>query len=772
MRRAATLRLCDPPPRGSGGGVMAMRAARIGGALGGMRHAIAPAGTPAALKSAPAQPKSPEMSFLVRSCPAARGRGVARSRLIGLLACLAGLAAGAQAALPHPVIGPVTAASAPGDASAVLAGATTPTAKLRAIELLRRSEPEQAGKALEALLAQLPAGAPERIHALEMLGTLRAWMRDPAGAERVAQRLDAIAQAASQPGRAIAAADLVRARVITQDSPAQHAEHLVDDALAHLPPDTPPLERVRFLEFASGVKEDAGKLDESVALQLQALALVDSAGELWRRAEVRTGLASSYISAGQYDRARTLNMEALALAQQSRDDLTLSDVMNTESFLRAQAKDDAGELAALRAAIDYAHRAHARRDEIFGLANIADYYLKHADYATALQISQRALALALEIHSETSEALARTNIGLALIALHRKDEGLKYVHQALAMAQRTDSTADIADTYKELGTYLERSGELKDAFAAYREHRHLADDAFHQDQQRAIVELQERFDNDRRSRDLALLNRQNRLKDEQLLQRQLVQRLWATGAVLALVSLGAVALLVRRGRRANRLLASTNERLKVQSECDPLTGLANRRHFQQAMRQLAADGRLAGTVFLLDIDHFKRINDVHGHAAGDAVLVEIARRLRAVLRESDLIVRWGGEEFLAVVRSLSPEQIDMLVRRLLDAVAAEPITLDHAQVHVSASIGFATLPLEPGGLSLSWEHAIELVDTTLYLAKAHGRNRAYGIRLLHAHNEAEALALARTLEQAWRDGRVALTLLSGPPLPSQEASAA
>jgi predicted signal transduction protein with EAL and GGDEF domain len=132
-------------------------------------------------------------------------------------------------------------------------------------------------------------------------------------------------------------------------------------------------------------------------------------------------------------------------------------------------------------------------------------------------------------------------------------------------------------------------------------------------------------------------------------------------------------------------------------------------------------------------------------------------------------VRWGGEEFLAVVRALSPEQIDMLVRRLLDAVAGTPVEVHGQAVHVSASIGFATLPLEPVGLSLSWERAIELVDTTLYLAKAHGRNRAYGIRLLHAETEAEALRLAKTLEQAWRDGRVALTLLAGPPLPGRTA---
>jgi diguanylate cyclase (GGDEF)-like protein len=717
------------------------------------------------LKSARRPPKSDVMCAPTFPLPAAGGRrGVAWRAGLAALALLGMLGA---VAAPVPRAAASEAASASAASAPVALG---PAAALQRIELLRRRDPETAAAELDALIGRLPGDAPELVPALEMLGMVRARLNDLAGVERIAQRLDAIAQGTA-PGRAQAAADLVRARAITQSAPPQRAEHLMEDALTHLPDDTPPLDRAHYLVFASSVKEQLGKLDESVALQLQAMTLVDASGDLWQRAELRTGLANSYINAGQYDRARSLNREAMALAKQSGDALTMADVMNTESFIREEAKDDAGELAALQAAIDYAHKAHAKRDEVFALANIADYYLKHADYPTALQISQRALALSREVHSKSSEGIALTNIGLAMIAMHRKAEGMKYVQQSIAMDQRTGSLRDVADTYNELGTYLERSGELKDAFAAYREHRRLSDEVFHQDQQRAIVELQERFDNDRRTRDLELLNRQNRLKDEQLLQHELQQRLWATTAVLALLSVSVVALLVRRGRRANLQLASTNELLKAQSERDPLTGLANRRHFQQAMRQLADDGRLAGTIFLLDIDHFKHINDVHGHAAGDAVLVEIARRLRGVLREDDLIVRWGGEEFLAVVRALSPEQIDMLVRRLLEAVAGEAVEVNGQPVHVSASIGFATLPLEPGGLQLSWERAIELVDTTLYLAKAHGRNRAYGIRLLHAQSEEEALRLAKTLEQAWRDGQVALTLLAGPPLPGQEATA-
>jgi diguanylate cyclase (GGDEF)-like protein len=199
----------------------------------------------------------------------------------------------------------------------------------------------------------------------------------------------------------------------------------------------------------------------------------------------------------------------------------------------------------------------------------------------------------------------------------------------------------------------------------------------------------------------------------------------------------------------------------LQSERDPLTGLANRRHFQAVMRQLAADGKLSGTVFLIDIDHFKNINDRHGHVAGDAVLVEVARRLRETLREEDLIVRWGGEEFLVVVQSLGAEQVDTLAQRMLSVMDHTPVQFDSHRIAVTSSIGFATFPMGPTSLRVSWERAINLVDTAMYLAKAHGRNRAYGVRLMHASDEASLEVITLSLESAWREGQVELTLLQG-----------
>jgi len=649
-------------------------------------------------------------------------------------------------------------------AAALLAAAgafAQPTAEaLAALERDGRAKPEQTARQLETLLAQQPAAHTERALALVLLGRLYATVNDGDAAERVAAMLEALPRPV-EPALAQAAAGIVRAQALRWTGPVARADRIIGEALERLPADAPVALRIRALALAAGTKEDAGRFDDAVRLYQQSIALAEPAGQTWLKSELRSSLAHTLFRGGQAERARVLNREAITLAEQADDSVAMLGAMTIEAILLGPLNEPAGELKALEAAIHHARRAGSRRDEVLMLANLADYYLRRGQYAVAFERSQEALPLARALRSPSSEALALVNSGLALIGLQRKDEGLKSARAGLAIEQRTGAIADVSGTYAELGIYLERAGYLPDALAAYEQHRKIDDEVFQRDQQRAIVELQEGFDNERRLRELTLLNRDNRLKEEQLLHRDLQQRMQAAAGVVGALTLVLVVVLVRRTRERNAALVTSNERLQRQSERDPLTGLANRRHFQAAMRERAPAGALEGSVFLVDVDHFKRINDSHGHAVGDAVLIEIAHRLRATLRDEDLIVRWGGEEFLIVVRALAPEQVETLAGRLLGAVGAAPVDAG-LPVHATASIGFASFPLEPARLAVTWERAIDLVDTAMYLAKAHGRNRAYGVRLVEAANETELVQLTQELELAWRRGRVALTLLTGP----------
>lgn len=153
---------------------------------------------------------------------------------------------------------------------------------------------------------------------------------------------------------------------------------------------------------------------------------------------------------------------------------------------------------------------------------------------------------------------------------------------------------------------------------------------------------------------------------------------------------------------------------------DALTGIANRRCFsaeaERAMHTAERHG-LSLTLLLLDVDHFKRVNDEHGHNVGDEVLVELARRLRDVLRKSDLGGRWGGEEFIALLHG-PPDAALGFAERLRRSVADQPFATSAGPLHITLSGGCAGH--RPGD---SLSGLVGRADQALYAAKSQGRNR-------------------------------------------------
>ena len=153
------------------------------------------------------------------------------------------------------------------------------------------------------------------------------------------------------------------------------------------------------------------------------------------------------------------------------------------------------------------------------------------------------------------------------------------------------------------------------------------------------------------------------------------------------------------------------DELERVSRTDYLTGLANRRYVEEQLRKALAWSVRHGhpaTVLIADVDHFKQINDAHGHAAGDDVLVKVAATLVGAVRAEDTVGRWGGEEFIVVAGQTGPPQAEQLAERLRQAVAE--------QTQVTVSIG--------GACSMSGVRLLEVADDNLYAAKAAGRDRA------------------------------------------------
>jgi diguanylate cyclase (GGDEF)-like protein len=181
------------------------------------------------------------------------------------------------------------------------------------------------------------------------------------------------------------------------------------------------------------------------------------------------------------------------------------------------------------------------------------------------------------------------------------------------------------------------------------------------------------------------------------------------------------ALLDREDARETAL-REAHARLQEQSRRDPLTGAYNRRHVHERLGARKTGPAAGAALALFDIDHFKRINDRHGHGVGDEVLVEVVRRIERVVGPDDLFARWGGEEFLLCVGALDAAAgLDGLARRLLGCLVGEPVPTSAGPLAVTVSIGVVALPLQSGGVVRAWADAVAVADWGLYQAKAAGR---------------------------------------------------
>jgi diguanylate cyclase (GGDEF)-like protein len=170
-------------------------------------------------------------------------------------------------------------------------------------------------------------------------------------------------------------------------------------------------------------------------------------------------------------------------------------------------------------------------------------------------------------------------------------------------------------------------------------------------------------------------------------------------------------------RRQNRILARL-------AAFDELTQLYNRRSLFEALKmelRASANDNTPLALLVLDLDHFKQVNDTHGHLAGDNILYQVARRLEQVTRQADLIARYGGEEFCAVLPRLQLDTAAVAAERLRRSIADSEFQLEaNTAVKVTVSIGLAWIA---GGIHCTPQALIQAADEALYQAKAAGRNR-------------------------------------------------
>ncbi|SEL77077.1 diguanylate cyclase (GGDEF) domain-containing protein [Roseateles sp. YR242] len=677
-------------------------------------------------------------------------------------------------------------AIAPGRAQAADAADRQLDIELAHWERLGFNEPAEALKALGALRALKAPQHPNRALRIDYtIGRVQAIAGDMAEAHRLADKLEQ--RAGGQP-----LAQMLRAEVqerIGQPVKAGELAQQAVDALAPTCPQEPPYQltpacdwRTLFsaLRITARALAARGEAPFAETRLRQALALAQAAPDTYATLNVMGQLAATLQDMDQPTTAQHWLSQAFQLAQ--GDPLATARMHMVESGMAARRKDPKAQLAALAQGLRLAEHTNGRREVASMQASLSDAYMHSHQPARAATLAREALPVVQAFGDQRLERTLRHNLSVALVLLRQFDAARRELNRVAALAQGDDDVVRRILQLRELGEAYAAVNQPREALRLYHEERTLSAEAAQRKRESALRQISLKYDSSARQRDLELARRQQALTGQELTNRRLAQYVGLGLAVLLGLSFILIGVMLLRMRDANKRLKANQRLLRAQSERDPLTDLANRRHFLSVMERQEGRDVFSGALLMIDIDHFKQINDRHGHAAGDAVIREIARRISHAVRAEDLVVRWGGEEFLVFARTVAPEALQHLAERILLGVGQAPVETAAGPLAVACSIGFAHFPLEPlvpplpltppvpltplpptaPQLPLHWEQAVNWADMALYTAKSQGRNRARGIVSVQAADIHTLLRIEADFEAACGAGQVCLQTILGP----------
>ncbi len=472
-----------------------------------------------------------------------------------------------------------------------------------------------------------------------------------------------------------------------------------------------------------------------------------------------------------FDRAEIYLTQAIALQDQLSEKATAFNALYNMVYLFSHTGESSRQLEAMKEAQGFSEQV----DHVVYFVKIAnaysDFYQGRGNFDQARDYAVEALDKAQESKkTDTDEYwIAYANYGICCTRLGEIDLGIQYIKQSIDFFSNNKDQALLLELYQSLADAYAAAAQYRDALDAFRKHHDLDSLLGERERQEQLTLLQEQFDAQKRQVEITLLTKENELKQGQLQSRNLQMLFMLLSVLVVIIVILFVFARYKVFQKLTRELRTSNEKLNELATRDALTGLHNRRFFYEMMQSTSAyvlRKRQADKeqydlhFFLLDIDHFKKVNDAYGHDVGDQVLKSVAEQLKNSLRKSDHIVRWGGEEFMILTQGQDRESVVSLAERLMNSSSnIHLVSPDKRTVDMSLSLGICRFPFTdspPEGHS--WEDSVALADAALYHAKATGRNRGC---LLKAVNDGLSKDDLKTIQidihQAETDGLISIS---------------
>jgi diguanylate cyclase (GGDEF)-like protein len=578
--------------------------------------------------------------------------------------------------------------------------------------VLQRNDPEASRVDAEAALAllQRTPHADLEIRARLLLCDYYS-ERDPTKAHQEANAATALLQNATRPG--------LRAGVLTcqgeiaeTEGNTRQARVMYDQAvsIALNPRDDEMLGLALFSrgyllgvqgEYAAGLTDlrQARAIFENIAMPHHALTVLNCVAILYNRM-------------GDY--AQATHIFTRALKEQRQAGMRREQAVTIHNLARAHENLKHWEAArqAFAEALELSREIRYVRGEAYALRGLAVVAHNQDDPQGALRL----LDQASELQRQTPDARLRAQIdlvrGMALHKIGRLYPAIQSLESAVQVFRNGSALHELGATYHELATIHAEMGNWRDAYQHEAQLRATSERLLRNQLDQRFATLKVEFDTASKERENALLLRENEANEKALAQERRVRQLQA--AVIALtvllaILLATLALHQRRSTVRMRALAMTDE----------LTGVPNRRAVLQRLEPLLNRSEAAPcSILIIDIDHFKNINDQHGHAAGDEVLKMLAHKLRAAVQEPAFFGRLGGEEFLVVLPDTGLYDAQQAADELRQVISNVDLSCRCSEGGITASIGVTT-SLTPGDTPCTM---LRRADSALYAAKRGGRN--------------------------------------------------
>ena len=478
----------------------------------------------------------------------------------------------------------------------------------------------------------------------------------------------------------------------------------------------------------------SGNLRDGMALGHELLGLTDRPDLAVMRCHVLRGMGLNCVLLGDFDNGLRFGMEAFELAQSLDDPSLLCDALGALGECFKGIGDSKQSERLLREALVQARRLNGGFQEFAALTALCamaiDSFLRYRDMGRPQEASdtlQRALGYAREMWpaaqfvdppNDVLMVVAQGNLGLVLLYLGLTDEAREMLLPSLERAQSRGMAAHAWYGRCALAELQMREGHWQEGHDSL-----TALLAEHQGDEGGSGIRRLRHALYLCCKELGLLG--EALSHLEAYQQHESSRISAQLEVQSrlFVSRFEAEQARRQAERAESELIKQQQRtqdLERVAHTDPLTGLGNRRLLETLLPSLIGQAGLQQqpmTLAMLDLDHFKGVNDRFGHAVGDQVLVRLAQMLRDNVRAHDHLVRMGGEEFLVLLTSTGPELAHQICERLRLAVERHDWESVHPQLRVTLSLGMASAPL------YDMATLTERADAALYRAKREGRNR-------------------------------------------------